>query len=123
MTSVITVDGKEFDLSNEVGQSVAIVGKRYRPGIKTASYGVVPAWEADVVVLTGEREGHYFDGVLLFQKAIISQLDRAKADSHGEDITVIGPVEIRTTEDGERTYFLVGDGDSTDLRLAAKYGV
>jgi hypothetical protein len=103
----------QFNINAHENCSIALVGKEMRPKI-TTKFGIADAYKADFVNLsTGER----YEDVLLFQKALISQLKEAK-DS------VIGKLVRRPVKgDPERTYFVVEDPTTADLRLAAVAGV
>ena len=120
MNDITTRPGRDFKAVNFVGQSLAIVPKEYRPNIPfTTPDGEKknsPAYKVDVVVMTGPDEGSYYEDVLLFQKALISQINKA------ED-TVIGTLKRVPVMSGDNTYYLMEEPTTAEIRLATKYGV
>lgn len=115
MQEITTADGHLFSASQNLGQTVVIKPIEYRPSIPT-SYGTRPAYKADVVVLTGEHAGTYFESVLLFQKRLITQCQDADGDVLGE------LVRVPVYEGSDNTMFEVAPSDSS-IRLAAVFGV
>jgi hypothetical protein len=121
MNKITTRTGREFKAANYLGQSLAIVPKEYRPSIPfTTPEGekkVSPAYKADVVVMSGADEGSYFEDVLLFQKALIAQIERQNGD------VVIGTLTRVATFQGDNSYYYMEDPTTAEIRLASKYGV
>lgn len=114
--SVTTVDGREFNMSNHVGQALAIIGKEFRPEIKTI-HGDRPAYKADIVVLDGDDEGTYYEDVLVFATTLIDRLKQEDAD------TLVGCLERQATgHSSGSTKYVLTEPTALELRLAAKYG-
>lgn len=120
MATVTIKSGRDFNARAHLGSSVALIGKEYRPSIKTVN-GNRPAYKADVLVLTGDNAGLYFEEALIFQSALVNQLKKAAA--HGDDNAVVGTLVERPTEDGEFQYLLVESPTNEELIAAAKFGV
>lgn len=119
----VTKSTRNFTASEFVGETLAIAGKEKRAGIKT-KHGVRPAYTADVAVLSGDEAGLFFEDVLIFNTALISQIERADKNSHGEDKSVIGELLWVTSEDGERSYPLIEETTSVKvIALASSYGI
>lgn len=115
MTNLAT---DHFAPAQFVGDTVAIVAKEYRPSIRT-SYGDKPAYKADVAILDGEAEGLFFEDALIFNKAIVSQLEKA---GKTEDRVVIGTLKSVLNRAGDQSYLLVEEPTTAQLRLAAALG-
>lgn len=121
MSSVVIKSGKSFTAREHLGTSVALIGKEFRPSIKTVN-GNRPAYKVDVVILSGDNAGFYYEEALVFQSALVNQLKKKAAQNEG-DYAVIGTLVERPTQDGENAYLLVDAPTDAEILVAAKYGV
>lgn len=120
----VTLDGNEFKATNYVGESVALVPVEFRPGIPT-KHGKKDAFKTNVMILSGDHAGYFYDEALIFNSALVSQLTKAEKQ---DDATIIGVLETRESNNQDENgdpfvYVVVADPSDTDIRLAARYGV